>query len=69
MIERRLTFLQDGYGQGLAIALSQGANEGLTLVEICPPLRVEQPQPAASASMTTVSSPARAVSMAACNPV
>jgi hypothetical protein len=44
-------------------------NDGLTLVEICPPLRVLHPKPAASASTTTVSSPARAVCTAACRPV
>jgi hypothetical protein len=41
----------------------------LTLVEICPPLRVLQPKPASSASSTSVSRPPRAVCSAALSPV
>jgi hypothetical protein len=42
---------------------------GLTLVLICPPFRVLQPQPISSASTTTVARPARAVCKAALSPV
>ncbi len=43
--------------------------EGFTLVLIWPPLRVLQPQPARSASRTSVLRPARAVTSAALSPV